>query len=145
MAEQSWGTGLAGMSSDQAEVAWQRVKEVCSEADPRPNPPAMDRILMPEYERELLLACQAAVAAGTSLKSSLPLILVLSKLLLPSKCQGCGSDLHWHRLSGTRCMACIQCPRRVRMVNAATLEAILLACSLGLVMPNEKVCHRKAL
>lgn len=66
MAEEPQDTGLLSMTLDQAEVAWQRVKQVCSGADPYPNPPAMDYILMPEYEGELLQACQAAVAAGRS-------------------------------------------------------------------------------
>lgn len=75
------------MTSDQAEVAWQRVKDVCSEADPNPNPPNMELILYPypEYEKGLLQACQAAVAAGAVLKSSLPLIIIMCRVLCTEK------------------------------------------------------------
>ena len=56
--------------TSQAQLAWQRVQEVCKEADPQPNPPNIEYILYPDYERELLQACQAAVAAGNALRSS---------------------------------------------------------------------------
>ncbi|KAK9844488.1 hypothetical protein WJX74_003104 [Apatococcus lobatus] len=50
--------------TQEAELAWQIVQEVCRQANPQPNPPGMEYILYEEYEKELLQACQAAVAAG---------------------------------------------------------------------------------